>query len=47
VSSATVDAEQLKAFFSSGKDEETAAIFSVQGRLYPVNVHYLIGMKKV
>ncbi|KAF4520740.1 hypothetical protein B566_EDAN004860 [Ephemera danica] len=42
VSSATVDAEQLKKFFSSGKDEvETAAILSIHGRLYPVDVHYI------
>jgi len=43
VSSATVDAEQLKFFFSNGKDDKSAAILSVEGRLYSVSVNYVIG----
>ncbi|KAG8226223.1 hypothetical protein J437_LFUL006325 [Ladona fulva] len=45
VSSATVDAEFLKSFFNynSGKDvkEDTATIMSVEGRQYPVDIHYI------
>jgi hypothetical protein len=43
VSSATVDAEQLRVFFSSGKEDKSAAILSVEGRLYPVAVNYVLG----
>ncbi|XP_059483875.1 probable ATP-dependent RNA helicase DHX35 [Neocloeon triangulifer] len=42
VSSATVDAEQLRMFFSSGKNDNSAAILSVEGRLYEVTVNYVI-----
>jgi HrpA-like RNA helicase len=38
-----VDAEQLKNFFTSDKNKDSAVIMSVQGRLYPVDVHYVIG----
>nr|CAD7570303.1 unnamed protein product [Timema californicum] len=45
VSSATVDAEQLRDFFNlnNGKDSalDTATILSVEGRLYPVDVFYV------
>ncbi|PSN42130.1 putative ATP-dependent RNA helicase DHX35 [Blattella germanica] len=45
VSSATVDAEQLHNFFNqnSSKDpsQDTAVIMSVEGRLYPVDIHYV------
>jgi ATP-dependent RNA helicase DDX35 len=47
VSSATVDAEQLYSFFNhnSSKDltKDTAVIMSVEGRLYPVDIHYVKG----
>lgn len=45
VASATVDAEQLYRFFNqnSGKDksQDTTVIMSVEGRLYPVDIHYV------
>nr|XP_050855532.1 probable ATP-dependent RNA helicase DHX35 [Vespula vulgaris]XP_050855534.1 probable ATP-dependent RNA helicase DHX35 [Vespula vulgaris]XP_050855535.1 probable ATP-dependent RNA helicase DHX35 [Vespula vulgaris] len=45
VSSATVDAEQLRDFFNmnSTKDssKDTAVIMSVEGRLYPVDIFYV------
>ncbi|XP_049762763.1 probable ATP-dependent RNA helicase DHX35 isoform X1 [Schistocerca cancellata] len=42
VTSATVDAEHLKNFFShSPSNKDTAVIMSVHGRLYPVSVYYL------
>jgi ATP-dependent RNA helicase DDX35 len=47
VTSATVDAEQLYNFFNhnSSKDltKDTAVIMSVEGRLYPVDIHYVKG----
>lgn len=47
VSSATVDAEQLRDFFNmnSTKDssKDTAVIMSVEGRLYPVDIFYVRG----
>ncbi|KAI7820234.1 putative ATP dependent RNA helicase [Gamsiella multidivaricata] len=47
ISSATLDAEAFAAFFSSSNSgqsdrlQENAAILSVQGRMYPVDIHYL------
>lgn len=41
VTSATMDAEQLCQFFNQGSD--SAVILGVEGRLYPVQVHYLKG----
>ena len=51
ISSATVEAEKLAAFFSTGAtkhrrkagapSEPGAAILTVQGRTYPVQLHYL------
>ena len=46
ISSATLDAEAFAAFFSSSKNpldgpQGNATILSVQGRMYPVDVHYL------
>ncbi|XP_054282374.1 probable ATP-dependent RNA helicase DHX35 isoform X2 [Macrosteles quadrilineatus] len=43
VTSATMDAEHLCSFFnhSSDKNKKTAVIMSVEGRLYPVQIHYL------
>jgi hypothetical protein len=47
VASATVDAEQLYNFFNlnSSRDitKDTAVIMSVEGRLYPVDIHYVKG----
>jgi len=47
VASATVDAEQLYNFFnqnsSHDKSKDTAVIMSVEGRLYPVDIHYVKG----
>lgn len=47
VSSATVDAEELKDFLNtnSSKDSEkdTSFILSVEGRLYPVDIYYVEG----
>ncbi|XP_001605302.1 probable ATP-dependent RNA helicase DHX35 [Nasonia vitripennis] len=45
VSSATVDAEELRDFFntnsaSQNRDEDTATILSVEGRLYPIDIYY-------
>ena len=46
ISSATLDAEAFAAFFSTNHDpkdksKDNTAILSVQGRMYPVDVHYL------
>ncbi|KAJ9594469.1 hypothetical protein L9F63_014081, partial [Diploptera punctata] len=45
VASATVDAEQLYRFFnhnsSKDKSQDTAVIMSIEGRLYPVDIHYI------
>ncbi|KAF9900101.1 hypothetical protein BX616_002690 [Lobosporangium transversale] len=46
ISSATLDAEAFAAFFSTNKTPDDAsldntAILSVQGRMYPVDIHYL------
>ncbi|KAF9942194.1 hypothetical protein BGZ65_008280 [Modicella reniformis] len=45
ISSATLDAEAFAAFFSSKRSPEATpentSILSVQGRMYPVDVHYL------
>lgn len=48
VSSATVDAEELRDFFNSGAEKSQrasnsspATILSVEGRLYPINIHYV------
>ncbi|KAG0242992.1 hypothetical protein BGX31_011395 [Mortierella sp. GBA43] len=46
ISSATLDAEAFAAFFSSNKTSsdgrhENATILSVEGRMYPVDIHYL------
>ncbi|XP_067007183.1 probable ATP-dependent RNA helicase DHX35 [Anabrus simplex] len=45
VSSATVDAEQIKNFFNQNStndpSKDTAVIMSVEGRLYPVDVFYI------
>ncbi|XP_071450237.1 probable ATP-dependent RNA helicase DHX35 [Hetaerina americana] len=45
ISSATVDANQLKIFFNYNRtrneDDDTATIMSVEGRLYPVDIHYV------
>ena len=48
VTSATVDADTIKEFFERNKDatkgdhsEDTACIFSVQGRVHPVDILYL------
>lgn len=47
VASATVDAEQLYNFFnqnsSHDKSKDSAVIMSVEGRLYPVDIHYVKG----
>lgn len=47
VSSATVDAEQLRDFFNTDttKDskKDTAVILSVEGRVYPVDLFYVKG----
>ena len=43
MSSATVDAEELRRFFSLERDRQTAAILSVEGRQHPVQVYYSIG----
>jgi ATP-dependent RNA helicase DDX35 len=47
VASATVDAEQLYNFFnhnsSQDMSKDTSVIMSVEGRLYPVDVHYVKG----
>ncbi|KAF8976361.1 hypothetical protein BGZ46_008324 [Entomortierella lignicola] len=47
VSSATLDAEAFAAFFSTNKapnetSQDNTAILSVQGRMYPVDIHYLM-----
>ena len=46
VSSATLDAEMFKDFFNSNitndKSKDTAAILSVKGRSYPVDIHYTL-----
>lgn len=45
ISSATLNAEAFAAFFSSGSNPsygmKAAAILSVEGRMYPVDIHYL------
>ncbi|KAF9961246.1 hypothetical protein BGZ72_004387 [Mortierella alpina] len=46
ISSATLDAEAFAAFFSTNrnrddKQQDNTAILSVQGRMYPVDLHYL------
>lgn len=45
VSSATVDAEELRDFFNAGAEKsqktDTATILSVEGRLYPINIYYV------
>jgi ATP-dependent RNA helicase DDX35 len=45
VASATVDAEQLYNFFNQNSShdmsKDTAVIMSVEGRLYPVDIHYV------
>ncbi|CAO3574497.1 unnamed protein product [Mortierella alpina] len=46
ISSATLDAEAFAAFFSTSRDrndklQDNASILSVQGRMYPVDLHYL------
>lgn len=47
VASATVDAEQLYNFFnhnsSQDMSKDTSVILSVEGRLYPVDIHYVKG----
>lgn len=47
--SATVDAVSLKNFFnnkhSKSETEDTATVLSVEGRLYPVTVHYINGIE--
>ena len=47
VASATVDAEQLYRFFNQNSShdmsKDTAVIMSVEGRLYPVDIHYVKG----
>lgn len=48
VTSATMDAEHLCNFFNNSTNTKsdnkaTAVIMSIEGRLYPVNVHYLRG----
>jgi len=47
VASATVDAEQLYNFFNQNSShdmsKDTAVIMSVEGRLYPVDIHYVKG----
>lgn len=45
VTSATMDAEQLCQFFQQGSD--SAVILGVEGRLHPVQVHYLKGMQRL
>ncbi|XP_048578247.1 probable ATP-dependent RNA helicase DHX35 isoform X2 [Nematostella vectensis] len=46
VSSATLDAEMFKDFFNTNitndKSKDTAAVLSVEGRSYPVNIEYAI-----
>lgn len=45
VSSATMDAEMFRDFFDqseSGSKKSTAAILSVEGRMFPVDIHYSI-----
>ncbi|XP_048776032.2 probable ATP-dependent RNA helicase DHX35 isoform X2 [Ostrea edulis] len=46
VASATLDAEEMKDFFNSNSsgnpDKDTAAILSVEGRNFPVDIHYTI-----
>ncbi|XP_034933908.1 probable ATP-dependent RNA helicase DHX35 [Chelonus insularis] len=45
VSSATVDAEELRDFFNTNttkdRSKDTAVILSVEGRLYPVDIFYI------
>ncbi|XP_046400356.1 probable ATP-dependent RNA helicase DHX35 [Ischnura elegans] len=45
ISSATVDANQLKQFFNFNKrgkeEDDTATIMTIEGRLYPVDIHYV------
>ncbi|KAG0199633.1 hypothetical protein BGX28_007113 [Mortierella sp. GBA30] len=46
ISSATLDAEAYSAFFSTNKNsadrsQDNTSILSVQGRMYPVDIHYL------
>ncbi|XP_031562645.1 probable ATP-dependent RNA helicase DHX35 isoform X2 [Actinia tenebrosa] len=46
VSSATLDAEMFKKYFNtnitSDKSKDTAAVLSVEGRSYPVDIHYTL-----
>ncbi|GAM19019.1 hypothetical protein SAMD00019534_021940 [Acytostelium subglobosum LB1] len=46
VSSATLDAEDMCQFFNSNrtgdKSKDTAVILSIEGRNYPVDIHYLL-----
>ena len=45
ISSATIDAETFQTFFNanvtSDKSKDTAVIMSLEGRMYPVDIHYL------
>lgn len=45
ISSATLDAEIFKRYFNANKtsdpSKDTAAIMSIEGRTFPVDVHYL------
>jgi ATP-dependent RNA helicase DDX35 len=45
VSSATLDAEEFKNFFntnrSSDATKDDAAIISIEGRMHPIDIHYL------
>lgn len=49
VMSATVDAVSLKNFFnnkhSKSETEDTATVLSVEGKVYPVTVHYINGIE--
>ncbi|KAH3778420.1 hypothetical protein DPMN_179878, partial [Dreissena polymorpha] len=46
VASATLDAEEIKDFFNRNDSEDpskdTAAILSIEGRAYPVDIHYTL-----
>ena len=46
VSSATIDAEDVKEFYNTNKtkdkSKDTAYILSIEGRTYPVDIHYTI-----
>lgn len=43
ISSATIDAEEMRDFFNEQRNgKDTCAIATIEGRSYPVEIHYLI-----